>query len=114
MAYKNMGVIMDVTQMVGRRIQNIRLRKGFTQEQVAERMEISPKYLSSIERGKENPTLKTLIRLCVSLDVELSEIFHQVETEDPAKTRALLLSLVDEANADQLKLVLKMLLAVIR
>jgi len=48
---------MDVKQMIGSRIKEIRTKKGFTQEQLAEKIDISPKYLSSIERGKENPTL---------------------------------------------------------
>ncbi|MCK5606978.1 helix-turn-helix transcriptional regulator, partial [Candidatus Pacearchaeota archaeon] len=40
---------------------------------------IKPKYLSSIERGKENPTLNTLINLAESLQIDLSEIFTFVE-----------------------------------
>ena len=54
---------MDVKQMIGIRIKDIRNRRGFTQEELAEKIDINPKYLSSIERGKENPTLNTLIKL---------------------------------------------------
>ena len=48
---------MDLKQMIGARIKDIRTKKGLTQEQLAEKIEINPKYLSSIERGLENPTL---------------------------------------------------------
>ena len=41
--------------MIGSRIQEIRTQKGITQDQLSEKVGISPKYLSSIERGKENP-----------------------------------------------------------
>ena len=61
---------MDIKQMIGARIKEIRAKKGITQERLSERMEISPKYLSSIERGKENPTLNTLIKLSESLEVD--------------------------------------------
>ena len=66
---------MDVKQMIGARIKGIRAKKRISQERLAERMEINPKYLSSIERGKENPTLNTLIKLSESLEVDLGEIF---------------------------------------
>jgi transcriptional regulator with XRE-family HTH domain len=110
----NRGIIMDAKQMIGARIKDIRNRKGFTQEELAEKININPKYLSSIERGKENPTLNTLIKLSESLDVNLNDIFHQIEIEDPAKRKALLISLLDEANDDQLKLAYRILLTIIR
>lgn len=105
---------MDAKQMIGARIKDIRNRKGFTQEELAEKININSKYLSSIERGKENPTLNTLIKLSESLDVNLNDIFHQIEIEDPAKRKALLISLLDEADDDQLKLAYRILLAIIR
>ena len=105
---------MDAKQMIGVRIKDIRNRKGFTQEELAEKIDINPKYLSSIERGKENPTLNTLIKLSESLDITLNDIFHQIEIEDPAMRKALLISLLDEANDDQLKLAYQILLAIIR
>jgi transcriptional regulator with XRE-family HTH domain len=100
--------------MIGIRIKDIRNRKGFTQEELAEKIELNPKYLSSIERGKENPTLNTMIKLSESLDVHLNDIFHQVEIEDPAKRKTLLISLLDEANDDQLKLAYQILLTILR
>ena len=99
---------------LGRKIADLRKAKGFTQEELAEKIEISSKYLSSIERGKENPTLNTLIKLSESLDVNLNDIFHQIEIEDPAKRKALLISLLDEANDDQMKLAYQILLTIIR
>ena len=105
---------MDVKQMIGIRIKDIRNRRGFTQEELAEKIDINPKYLSSIERGKENPTLNTLIKLSESLDVNLNDIFHQIEIEDLAKRKALLISLLDEADDDQLKLAYRVLSAIIR
>lgn len=100
---------MDIKQMIGARIKDIRTKKGITQEQLSERMEINPKYLSSIERGKENPTLNTLIKLSKSLEVDLGEIFSFVLAEDPSKRKSLILSLLDEADSEQLKMVFKIL-----
>jgi transcriptional regulator with XRE-family HTH domain len=105
---------MNVKQMIGTRIAELRNSKGFTQEQLAGKMEISSKYLSSIERGKENPTLDTFIKLSESLGVNIEDIFRFIQIEDSAKRKSLVTSLVNKADADQLKLVYKILSAIIR
>lgn len=98
---------MDLKEMIGARIKEIRTKKGFTQERLSEKMDVNPKYLSSIERGKENPTLNTLIRLSESLDLELGEIFGFVEAEDPGLAKSMTISLLDEADEEQVKLIFK-------
>ena len=92
--------------MIGARIKEIRTKKGITQERLSERMEINPKYLSSIERGKENPILNILVRLSESLEVDLGEIFSFVEAEDPTKRKSQIIFLLDEADSEQMKLIL--------
>ncbi|MDZ7699905.1 MAG: helix-turn-helix transcriptional regulator [Deltaproteobacteria bacterium] len=104
---------MDKKQMIGARIREIRTRKGFTQEQLSERMEINPKYLSSIERGNENPTLNTLIKLSESLEVDLGEVFSLIQIEDPGRRKPMITSLLDQADNDQLKLAYKVLSAIL-
>ena len=104
---------MDLKQMLGARIKEIRAKKKITQEQLSERMGINPKFLSSIERGKENPTLNTLIRLSESLEVDLAEIFSFIQIEDPTQRKSLITSLLNEADSDQLKLIFKILSVIV-
>ena len=104
---------MDLKQMIGARIKEIRSKRGITQDQLSERMEINPKYLSSIERGKENPTLNTLINLSRSLEINIDEVFSFVEIQDPDKRKSLIISLLDEASDEQLKLAFKILSVII-
>lgn len=66
---------MDEKNLIGRRIKELRKKQGLSQEQVAERANINPNYQSRIERGKENPTLNMLIKLCHGLNVEMWEMF---------------------------------------
>ncbi len=105
---------MNVKQMIGMRIAELRNSKGFTQERLADKMEISSKYLSSIERGKENPTLDTLIKLSESLGVNIEDIFRFIQIEDSVKRKSLVTSLINKADTDQLKLVYKILSVIIR
>ncbi len=104
---------MNLKEMIGSRIKDIRNKKGITQEQLSESVGINPKYLSSIERGKENPTLNILLKLAQSLDVNLDEIFSSVQIEDPEKRMRLILRLLDKADDEQLKLVYKILSVII-
>ncbi len=101
-----MGAIqMDIKQLIGARLKAIRTSKDMTQEELAEKVDINPKYLSSIERGKENPTLNTFIRLSNELSVDLGTIFYLLEAEDPNKSRKLIREKIKKANGEQLKLI---------
>jgi transcriptional regulator with XRE-family HTH domain len=105
--------IVDLKEMIGSRIQEIRNKKGITQDQLSEKVGISSKYLSSIERGKENPTLNTILKLSQSLDAKPAEFFAHLEIEDPAKRRSMIIEILDGADEDQLKLVYKVISAMI-
>ena len=96
---------MDTKQIIGARISRLRAKKGLTQEELAERMGINPKYLSSIERGKENPTLQTLIKASESLEIDFSEMLSILEAEDPVKSRELLHFMIDQADEEQLRII---------
>lgn len=105
---------LDTKQMIGARIRAIRKRRGLTQEALSELIDINPKYLSSIERGKENPTLNTLITLANAMEVDLGEIFSVLQAEDPAATREMVLELIDNADDEQLNLFFRILLVIVR
>jgi transcriptional regulator with XRE-family HTH domain len=102
---------MDERKRLGRRVKDLRRLRKYTQEQLAERVEINPKYLSSIERGEENPTLDLLIRLAKGLQVELYELF-QLEP-DPEWLRQRLARLITEIHAEELPRTVRVLEAFI-
>ena len=60
---------MDMRVLVGRNFARLRREKGLTQEEVAERSGFSQQYLSSLERGRRNPTVITLYELAQALEV---------------------------------------------
>jgi transcriptional regulator with XRE-family HTH domain len=65
---------MDMRKLVGRNVSRLRREKGLTQEQVEERSGFSQQYLSSLERGRRNPTVITLYELAQALGVEHVEL----------------------------------------
>ena len=63
-----------MTEQVGRRIAELRRERGETQAQLAERLEVSIKYLQRVERGV-NLTIDSLVDLANNLDVQVRELF---------------------------------------
>ncbi len=54
---------------IGQRIQLARERAGLTQEQLAERIDRSAQFISTVERGVSGPSLETVILLSAALGV---------------------------------------------
>lgn len=106
---------MDTKELIGARIKSLRQSLSLTQEQLSEKMDISPKYLSSIERGKENPTLNKLIKLADSLEIEIQEVFNFThELSSNRELRKVLNDLIKGVKGDNLKLAVKIIKGVSR
>ena len=73
-------------ELLGKRIKELRKKKGLTQEELGARAGISYKYLGSIERGLENPSFRHLAKIARALGVELSELF-QFQHLEPSRER---------------------------
>ena len=54
---------------MGDRIKESRKNQGLTQEQLAEKIEVSLEYVSQIERGLKVPSMQVFIKLVEILDV---------------------------------------------
>ncbi len=105
---------METKRLIGLRIKSLRRGKGYSQEKLAEITGMNPKYLSSIERGAENPTLDLFIRLSQGLKVGLDEIFRlEHEGEDPQRLRNKLKVLSGQVKNEDLTRVLRMLEALV-
>ena len=60
---------MDIIIRLGRNARAARLALGLTQEEVAFRADLKRSYLSDLERGTRNPTVRALSRLAAALNV---------------------------------------------
>jgi transcriptional regulator with XRE-family HTH domain len=69
---------MNIEKIVGKRVQEYRKRAGLTQEELSEKLEISPHYLSALERGIYNIKLETLVKILNILDCSADEVFCDV------------------------------------
>lgn len=71
---------------IGKRIHELRINSGLSQEKLALRANITTTYLGLLERNLKNPTVKVVEQICNQLNISLSEFFSDsvpaVQEED--------------------------------
>ncbi len=75
---------MKLKKSVGRRIKEIRKKKGLSQEKLAELVDIEQNTLSCIETGNNFCTAETLEKIINALEIDPAELFdfgHQKDNE---------------------------------
>ena len=65
-----LAFVRDLKQTIGETASRARVARNWTQEDVSDAIDISPGYYWRIEKGREIPSLKTLIKLSALFDVE--------------------------------------------
>ena len=70
-----------IKEKLGKRIFELRKRLNISQEELAEKLDISQKSLSKIETGRNFLTSDTLERLTIALNVEITELFDFDHTD---------------------------------
>lgn len=70
---------MDVVSQLGRNVRTIRLEAGLSQEELAFRAGLKRSYLSDLERGTRNPSVRALGRIADALGIAPSELLKDPE-----------------------------------
>ena len=71
---------MDVNKQLGMRIKYLRSLKKWSKEDLALEAGINKNYLSDLERGSRNPTVKVLDKIAKTLGITLEELFKGIES----------------------------------
>lgn len=65
----------ELRYQFGRRLRQLRREQDVTQERLAEYCDLSPEYISHMERGKASPSFDVLASLARELEVKPSALF---------------------------------------
>jgi transcriptional regulator with XRE-family HTH domain len=101
-------------QLLGARIKELRKRRGISQEQLAESVDVDPKFISFIECGRSAPSLETIENIARALNMEIKELFEFAHLQIGAIAVEELQLLVHEADEGTRKILLKFLRALMR
>ena len=62
---------------MGQKLCLLRLQKGITQGELSRRSRIPQSNISNIEKGKQDLTISTLLKLCSALEVKPADVFKE-------------------------------------
>ena len=67
--------VTEQDRRLAKHLQKVRQEKGFTQEQLAEKIKVSATWIGYIEAGYRLPNLKLLYKIARELNVKVAELF---------------------------------------
>ena len=68
----------EIQRTLGRKIRQLRLEKGYSQESFADACNLHRTYMGSLERGERNLTLKTLVTIATTLKMSVAELLKGI------------------------------------
>lgn len=77
----------EINIQIGERVKCAREKLNLTQERFAELINVSPQYISDMERGKTGVSVSTLRKICVALSVSCDILLLGREIENSAYSR---------------------------
>ena len=98
---------MDNKKKLGLKIKELRKRKGLTQEELAELIQMEQNSISVMESGRNFPTLGTLEKIAKVLDVNLSDFFDYDYIEDIDDIKAWTEDIISKMDDKQLRQLFK-------
>ena len=101
---------------IGKFIADERKRKGYTQKQLSEKLEISDKTISKWERGNGFPEVSLLLPLCNELEITVNELLsgERLQAMDyKKKAEENMVNLVKEAQESKKKIIMSAMVSVL-
>ena len=68
---------MDLVRLLGENVREARKRRHMSQEALALEADMKRSYLSELERGKRNPSVRALGRLAAALGIDPSDLLRR-------------------------------------
>lgn len=99
---------MDNKKLLGKRIKELRKNTGYTQEELAELIDIETSSLSGIESGRHFPSMPTIEKIANTLNVELRELFDFNHLQSTDKMKAAIVNNIDKLDEKALSVIYKL------
>ena len=91
--------------VIGQRLKKARKEKNFTQEQLAEKLNVSIAFLSRVERGSSQINLKRLSQICSILGVTEGDILNGVSSQSTKYLDDEFSDLLKDCSSEQQRLI---------
>lgn len=96
---------------IGKKIREVRISKGLTQEFLASAADVNPSHISNIENNRVKISLTTLINVCNAMEVTVDYILSGEYITSSALERSILRELqkCDEASKERILKIIQVL-----
>jgi transcriptional regulator with XRE-family HTH domain len=71
-------MMMKTNLQLGQKIAALRRARGWNQEEMAFRASLNRNYLSDLENGRRNPSLKVLEKIAFAFEINLETLFRGI------------------------------------
>lgn len=71
---------MNILTQLGMRIRYLRKQKGLSQLDLSLEAEVNKNYISDLERGRRNPSILLLEKICKALGIDLATLFKGIQS----------------------------------
>lgn len=65
----------DIIEKFAKRLKEIRLKKNISQEKLGFKADLDRTYISGVERGKRNISLRNIEKLATALEIDIIDFF---------------------------------------
>lgn len=78
----------QISVVLGKRIKNLRISQKLSQEKLAELSGLHSTYIGQIERGEKSPTIESIYKICMGLNISLPVLFENFTPNIDTETYA--------------------------
>ncbi|WP_410986392.1 helix-turn-helix domain-containing protein [Bacillus cereus] len=101
-------------KLIGENIRFLRKKRGLTQEELAEQINLQQAYIGGVERGERNISMLTLQKIAVGLEVSPEKVLslgniNLLTNSQRDEYLTIITSLIHQKDVDELQFILKFL-----
>ncbi len=103
--------------LLGKKIRQRRKEKGYSQEELSEKIDISPRHMCTIENGNSVPSIETFLKIARVLEIDVNKFFNVNSYKNKNNARNIeirneIIDLIYASTISQLSLIKDLIIAV--
>ena len=98
---------MDELILLGKKIAEIRVKKGLTQEKLSEMINYSANHIAKLESARTNPSFELLVKVAKAMKINTKDLFDFDDLNTPEFMRQDLLNTIENADSELIRLLYK-------
>jgi transcriptional regulator with XRE-family HTH domain len=104
---------MELKKLLGKRIQELRIKNGLKQSELAERVGIATKHQSCIETGKNYPSAELVENYASVFGVDIAELLYITHIKSHEQLLSEIYAMLEVANEEEIIVVHKVLMGLL-